>query len=251
MARKIDWEGVKEDYLLCKDSISLKEFAKKHDVKYSTLRSRKNREKWDDVATDDATKKKNVATKKNKETTSNRSKKRSGNPNPVKQFTKRNKAAEKHGFFSKYLPDETMEIVEEIKIKKSIDILWENIQIQYAAIIRAQKIMYVEDAYDMTKELKKDKTVTGDMSSMHEEEYEIQFAWDKQATFLKAQSRAMSELRSMIKQYDELCKTDLATEEQKLRIKKLKVDIEKVEGNEEELNKLDKLIEGINNAAKQ
>ena len=42
----------------------------------------------------------------------------------------------------------------------------------------------------------------------------------------------------------------LATEEQKLRIKKLKVDIEKVEGNEEELSKLDKILEGINNAAK-
>lgn len=164
---------------------------------------------------------------------------------------KKNKNAESHGFFSKYLPDDTLNIIQDIKIKKSIDILWENIQIQYAAIIRSQKIMHVENIHDITKELKKEKTVTGDMSSMHEEEYEIQFAWDKQATFLKAQSRAMSELRTMIIKYDELCKTELVTEEQKLRIKKLKVDIEKVEGNEEELNKLDKLIEGINNAAKQ
>lgn len=43
---------------------------------------------------------------------------------------------------------------------------------------------------------------------------------------------------------------ELATEEQKLRIKKLKVDIERAEGNEEELSKLDKILEGINNAAK-
>jgi len=43
---------------------------------------------------------------------------------------------------------------------------------------------------------------------------------------------------------------ELETEEQKLRIKKLKVDIEKAEGNEDELSKLDKILEGINNAAK-
>ena len=43
---------------------------------------------------------------------------------------------------------------------------------------------------------------------------------------------------------------ELEAEEQKLRIKKLKVDIEKAEGNEDELSKLDKILEGINNAAK-
>lgn len=39
----------------------------------------------------------------------------------------------------------------------------------------------------------------------------------------------MAELRSLIRQYDELLNAnkDLATEEQKLRIQKLKVDIEK------------------------
>src|SRR5690554_4493567 len=58
---------------------------------------------------------------------------------------KENKNAEKHGFFSKYLPEETMDIIQEIKEKDPLDILWENIQIQYAAIIRSQKIMYVKD----------------------------------------------------------------------------------------------------------
>lgn len=58
MPKKIDWQKIKKDYLICKDSITLKDFAKKHNVKYSTLRSRKNREEWDNVATDDATKQK-------------------------------------------------------------------------------------------------------------------------------------------------------------------------------------------------
>lgn len=39
-------------------------------------------------------------------------------------------------------------------------------------------------------------------------EYEFQFAWDRQASFLNAQSRAMSELRSLIKQYDEMIHKD-------------------------------------------
>src|SRR5690554_6144621 len=57
---------------------------------------------------------------------------------------KENKNAEKHGFFSKYLPEETLNIIQEIKDKDPIDILWDNIQIQYAAIIRSQMIMHVK-----------------------------------------------------------------------------------------------------------
>ncbi|NUJ16454.1 hypothetical protein FKN04_07560 [Bacillus glycinifermentans] len=33
---------------------------------------------------------------------------------------------------------------------------------------------------------------------------QIQFAWDRHTTFLNAQSRAMGELRSLIKQFDQL-----------------------------------------------
>ena len=43
----------------------------------------------------------------------------------------------------------------------------------------------------------------------------------------------MKTLESMIKQYDELLKSNLATEEQKLRIQKLKVDISNSNGTNE------------------
>lgn len=141
---------------------------------------------------------------------------------------KENKNAEKHGFFSKYLPEESLNIIQEIQDKDPIDILWDNIQIQYAAIIRSQMIMYVKDKEEMIKELKKKKGYDSETISSLEVEYEFQFAWDRQATYLQAQSRAMAELRNMITRYDELCRSDLATEEQKVRIEKLKVDIEKV-----------------------
>ena len=147
---------------------------------------------------------------------------------------KENKNAEKHGFFSKYLPEETMSIIQEMQEKDPIDLLWDNIQIQYAAIIRSQMIMHVKDKEEMIKELKKAKKYNGDNASSSEIEYEFQFAWDRQANYLQAQSRAMSELRNMIKQYDEMCKSDMATEEQKERIRKLKAETHKLESDNTE-----------------
>lgn len=47
---------------------------------------------------------------------------------------------------------------------------------------------------------------------------------------MTAQSRAMTTLQGMIKQYDELLKTDLATEEQKARIDVLKAKVPDKDG---------------------
>jgi phage terminase small subunit len=141
----------------------------------------------------------------------------------------KNKNAEKFGFFSKYLPEETLELAKEIETKDRLDILWEQITIQYAAIIRAQKIMFVENKDEIIKVLKKEESSEyGD-----KKEWEYQFAWDRQANFLNAQSRAMSELRSAIKQYDEMINKNwkMATEEQKARIDKLKLEVENIKGD--------------------
>lgn len=136
-----------------------------------------------------------------------------------------NKNAEKHGFFSRYFPEETVSIICEIEKKNPLDIIWENIQIAYAAIVRAQQIMYVRDKKDKTKEKVeyKDGNVIG-------EKWEVQQAWDKQAGFLKAQARAQAELRSLIKQYDEMCHKNwkLVTEEQKSRIDKIRAETEQL-----------------------
>lgn len=68
--KKLDWDLIKKDYISKQGDVVLKEFAENHGVKYSTLRSRKNREKWDEeitfVATRNATNKKSVATVDNK-----------------------------------------------------------------------------------------------------------------------------------------------------------------------------------------
>ncbi|MFR1378449.1 MAG: phage terminase small subunit [Clostridium neonatale] len=149
-----------------------------------------------------------------------------------------NKNAETHGFFSKYLPKDTFDIIKEMDEDPS-KILWQNIQIQYAAIVRAQNIMLVESKSDITKELAGE--TNGDTSSS--ERYNIQFAWDKQASFLKAQSRAMSELRLLIKQFEVT-----ASEEQKMKVKKMEAELNKIAGtnNNKSHGNMDKLIEVFN-----
>ena len=80
-----------------------------------------------------------------------------------------------------------------------MDLLWDNIQLQYAAIIRGQRLMYVKDQKDKTVEKieEKDGNVCG-------EKWEVQQAWDKHATFMSAQSRAIGTLLRLVKEYDEL-----------------------------------------------
>jgi len=91
--------------------------------------------------------------------------------------------------------------------------------------------MFVRDKNDITEVLKRQKESEGDTSSSWEKEWEIQHAWDKQATFMQAQSRAMSTLQGMIVKYDEMMQKDMATEEQQLRINKLKAEIAKLTGD--------------------
>lgn len=233
-----NWEVIQNEWETTK--ITFKDLAEKHNVKDSTIRSRKNREKWQrNDATQRTTKKKNVATKKSTEKQkSNRAKQknRSGNPNPVKQFTKRNSAAVTHGFFSKFLPAETLEIMEQMQERLPADLIYDQIQIQYAAIIRAQQIMFVEDKDDLAKE--KSQEGWGESGA---DKYEIQFAWDRHASFMNAQSRAMSELRSLIKQFNEMAHQD---DERRLRLELMTEQVSKLkrEGNPD-TSKEDKLKE--------
>lgn len=198
-------------------NITNREIARILDVPERTISVWKIRDSWNERINCSTSKKECSTTKKKRGG-------QPGNKNAVGYGApKENKNAEKHGFFSKYLPEETFEIMQEIQEKDPLDILWENIQIQYAAIIRAQRIMYVKDKEDKTIEKVEEKR-----GKIKGERWEVQQAWDKQATFLKAQSRAMAELRSMIKQYDELLKSGLATEEQKARIEKLKAEVDRI-----------------------
>ena len=184
----------------------------------------KSRDKWNDVQ------------QLNKSCTTNKKGGQSGNKNAAGHGApKKNSNAEKHGLFRKYLPEETFSIIQEMP-EDPLDVLWDQIQIAYAAIIRAQQIMYVSDREDKTIERIEEKS-----GNVIGESWEVQQAWDKHANLVKSQARAQSELRIMIKQYNELLhdNCELATEEQKARVKKLEAETERIrnggkEGNEDD-----------------
>lgn len=145
-----------------------------------------------------------------------------------------NQNAYKHGLFAKWLPNdqEALEIYEATREMSMLDLLYEEIRIAFTNFIRAQKIMFVRDSDDMTKEIKKEKSYSDDKSSSEEIEYEIQFAWDKQAKALTSQAAAMRALSTKIKQYEEMIRTlppEEVKEEHRLRIEKLKADIKAIE----------------------
>lgn len=183
------------------NGINFEELSKQFKIGVSTIKRWAYKDKW--IQKND--------TKKTTETKQPRQRKINLGGAPIKNIN-----AVKHGLFAKYLPAETLELVGAIETMSPLDILWENICLKYAAIIRSQKIMYVKDADDFTER------VVAEGKGMA---YQYNEAYDKQATFLTAQSRAMGTLMNLIKQYEEMCNSELATEEQKLRIEKLKKEI--------------------------
>lgn len=211
---KENWELAYEDY---KSGMKRKDIAAKYQVSINTVKSWKQRH-WN---------KKEGAPLKKKKGAPLRNKNASGRT-PKKD---ENQNAKKHGLFAKWLPEEVNQIIGEMP-EDPLDILWSNIQLQLAAIIRAQKIMYVADNKDKTIEKVEEKE-----GNVIGERWEVQQAWDKQANFMTAQSRAMKTLESMIKRYDEMLHQnwELASEEQKARIEQLKAQTGKITGQGSEV----------------
>ena len=200
----------------------LVEIASQLNLPEGTVRRWKCTHKWDNERSD----KKNERSRKRKRGAQPKNQNAVGNNGGAPE---QNKNAEKFGFFSKYLPEETVSIIQEMPTDP-LDVLWDQIQIAYAAIIRAQKIMYVKDKEDKTIERieEKDGNVCG-------ERWEVQQAWDKHGNFLQAQARAQKTLEGMINRYEDLLHKnwDLATEEQRARIERIKADTERIKGGEQ------------------
>ncbi|MGE7111242.1 phage terminase small subunit [Lysinibacillus sp. NPDC047702] len=209
-------------WLESKGQMILKDIAERLGLSDSQIRKWKNQDKWDDQLNGNVTKSNGNVTKRSRGApVGNNNAKGHGAP-------KQNQNAVTHGFFQKFLPEETLEIMEAMNELSPVDLIWDQIQIQYAAIIRAQRIMFVESKDEMIKELKKHK----DTEWGEEVEYEFQFAWERQAQLLTAQSRAIGELRSSIKQFVEMADQNderrLKLQQMQLSIDKTKVEIEKL-----------------------
>lgn len=216
-----------------------KDIAEELGVSPSLIRKWKSQDNWDEIP-EDIPNPKRGAPFRNQNAVGNKGGAPLGNENAVK-----------HGMFRKWLPDddEMKEIYDALREGMSmLDLLYQDILIGYTNFIRAQKIMFVKDINDMTKELKKEKFYkekeeirdeeTGEIIGEQyvevsgEREYDIQYAWDKQAKALTSQAAASRTLLAKIKQYEEMIRTlpaDEVKEEHRLRITKLKADIKAAE----------------------
>lgn len=244
---------MKENYELAyidyKNGMKYKEIAEKYGVTLNTVKSWKTR-KWNKDDTEKGvhtktTKGKGVHTKNESATTSdelveivmdeppkkdNRVKRRSGNPNPSNQFTKRNRAAMIHGLRSKFFYDEQIEIMEALQEFDVVDQLWLQIEISFSAIIRAQKIMWVEDQFDHLSE------VSGQSSgeSGSGETYKVVYAHERFESYIKAQTRAFAEHRSLVKQFMDMTTED---DERRLKLEQMQLNINKTKAEIDSLNK--------------
>lgn len=212
-----------EVYIKENGNIAPREIAKLLDEKVSNIRVWKNKDKWDD----------NLPP--------NRGGAPKGNMNSIKngmycdpekrlpsEFIKKWFPI---GFKNAYEDSVNMGISKLDKLGHSIDMLW-------AKILASQKITAVKNKKDLTKELKREKYSPGKFGDGTEEEYELQFAWDKENAALDTYSKAMERLGNMIDKYEKLLHAnwELATEEQKLRIDKIRADLSKGNKFDEPIN---------------
>lgn len=209
------WEKLRTEFETT--AISLADLARKYDIPYSTVYGQKKRNHW----------------KKPKSIKMRGNKRAKGNPgNKKASAPKGNKNRVTHGLFAKWLPKESLDIINDIGDARPEDLIYQNILIQYTAIIRSQKIMNVE-VNEVIKEVKKKAdTLESDIV-----EYEISFAWDRQEKFLVAQSRAMGTLLNLIKQFKEMVNEDderaleLDNMRAKVKMARAKADVAKHEAD--------------------
>lgn len=190
--------------------ITSKEIAEILDEKINNINSWRTRDKWSKMH------KKIGAPYGNKNAIGNKGGAPIGNYN---RFT--------YGKYTDRIPFAVKNIMQELDIEDPLEKQWRSICLLEARIIYMQDIMHVENKEDMTKILKK----ISDGKTGKSLEYEIQHAWDKESNLMNTLSRSMNTLAKLIKQYDEMLNAnwDIATEEQKLRVERLKIQIENPE----------------------
>jgi uncharacterized protein YjcR len=190
-------------------SMKLKDIAEKLGVSAGLVRKWKSVDKWEDIPE----KRGRGGQKGNKNAKGNK-----GGPGGPPG----NDKAVTHGMFRKFEPQdpEYLAILDMAQQADPIDMIWYNITKLFQKIIWAQRIFFIQDKDDMTKELKREKP--GEYGD--EMEYEIQFAWDKYASFVKTESIIMRELRGAIKQFLAIAPEG---DERRLKLEQMQADVDK------------------------
>lgn len=240
-----NWKQIRKEFE--ENDITLKALAEKYGVKESTMRSRKNREGWQ--RNDDKTSQRNATDKPGGQRGNQNAKGNSGGGAP-----QGNKNAISHGLFANFLPKETLEIMTELHSYTPADMIWQNILIQYSAIIRAQKIMYVRDEQDNYSNVTgiKLNPMFADQEGNPikiEENREWHMAYERYEKFMSAQSRAIGTLSNLIKQFvaladeDDKRKLELQSMQARIKLMEIKASEDSFDEDEQDDGFLDALSE--------
>lgn len=205
-------------------NIKIRELANILDEKQANIRNWKSIDKWDE--------KLGFEKKKGGCPPENFNAVKHGGYISEERFTK--------GNLGKILPKTMVNLITELQDESPLDKLWRNILMQEARIINMQRITHVKNKNDTTKELK--KVVEGKNSST---EYEILFAHDKENSTVTAMSKAMETLSRMIERYEKMINQnwDLITEEQRLKIEKLKHEVNILQMDKSEDTELNIIVD--------
>ena len=218
------WELAYDDYLT---GMKYKDIANKHGVSLDTVKNWKRR-KWPKV-----TPKHDPKTKSKGSESVKRTENRGGPERHQKTTT--------HGLYSKWLPDEIKEIIG-VTPTDPLDLLWTNIELQNAKIIRSFKLQAVKDRNDVTK-----RVIS---STDGAEVYSYKEAFEKDNAFLQGLSRAMGTLSNMIGQYEKMLaeRGEMATALQQARLEEIQINVKR---RKAEIEKIRSDLEGTEGSAVQ
>lgn len=229
-----NWHDIRTEWETT--DITFGDLAEKHGVKLNTLRSRRTRDKW----------------------------KRIENPKPADEYKPKKKPSEvveimkpeivvnvpntptvrkprKNSPWLKHIPFEVLDIMQDMEEVDPLDILYDQIRLQWSIIVRAQEIMFVEDKDDTTK--------FKSASSMESDSWEIHAAWDKHGKFMTQITAAQKELRGLIKEFMTIAPVE---DERRLRMAQIQASTEltqltakKLKGEAKDTSLLDVLIGAV------
>lgn len=193
----------------------LVEIANELGISDTLVRKWKFQDKWDEIPA----KRPRGAPKGNKNAVGNKG---GAPPN--------NTNAMKHGLYRKLLPAEMQELMKEVENLDPLDMLWTSVEVAFAKMLYAQKVMFVRDRDDVTKVLT--KHAQGQFGDTLEWEY--QHAWDKQAVDIGAFTKISRELRSAIKQFLSAAPEN---DERRAKLELMQAQVEKVRAEAKEAGK--------------
>lgn len=242
----VNWIAMRDEWETT--DISLNDIANKYGVKLGTLKSRKAREKWEKLL-GAPTARARTPMQRAAERAIQSATDEALNAKPEIIVTRVESAQPARAYarptvnapWLKHLPDEVRELMKDMEEVDPIDILYDQIRMQWAMIIRAQDIMFVSGQEDI------DKFKTS--SSMESDSWEVHTSWDKHGKFMTAMATAQKELRFLIQQFMDVAPVE---DERRVRLANIEANTELVQqrvkalkGSVKDTSMLDVLISAV------